>query len=294
MELQGHILIPEFYSSALISPHVYKWCKTSTVVSLIQNKLLFYGKNYTSYLHRQPIFSKQELKLKLTTKISKTEKLLQFKLFQEKWTHNTYYKSDLCGGLQLVPSLTSLTQSLGNLLSLRHDLRSHMGKLTLKYLQFMCCSWKIKPGLFASVTLPRTPLFQSQFTHLSGMCFCVLKKQLLCHPRFRCCLWILPPSPQGVLLAIIPSWSKLTWVLKCCSVHHYEKPVSVSYSHLNHAAPKQGNSCSKRRQPLEHRGACWNSGSSQPEAKSWGMCWEQPHHDTSSSCRPLGSHCSLA
>lgn len=142
MELQGHILIPEFYSSALISPHVYKWCKTSTVVSLIQNKLLFYGKNYTSYLHRQPIFSKQELKLKLTTKISKTEKLLQFKLFQEKWTHNTYYKSDLCGGLQLVPSWTSLTQLLGNLLSLSHDLRSHMGKLTLKYLQFMCCSWK--------------------------------------------------------------------------------------------------------------------------------------------------------
>lgn len=44
MELQGHILIPEFYSSALISPHVYKWCKTSTVVFLIQNKLLFYGK----------------------------------------------------------------------------------------------------------------------------------------------------------------------------------------------------------------------------------------------------------
>lgn len=64
-----------------------------------------------------PSFSKQELKLKLTTKISKTEKLLQFKLFQEKWTHNTFYKSDLCGGLQLVPSLTSLTQLLGNLLS---------------------------------------------------------------------------------------------------------------------------------------------------------------------------------
>lgn len=32
MELQGHILIPEFYRSALVLPHVYKWCKTSTVV----------------------------------------------------------------------------------------------------------------------------------------------------------------------------------------------------------------------------------------------------------------------
>lgn len=63
-----------------------------------------------------PPFSKQELKLKLTTKISKTE-TASIKLFQEKWTHNTYYKSDLCGGLQLVPSLTSLTQLLGNLLS---------------------------------------------------------------------------------------------------------------------------------------------------------------------------------
>lgn len=41
MELQGHVLIPEFY---IISPHVYKWCKTSTVVFLIQNKHLFYGK----------------------------------------------------------------------------------------------------------------------------------------------------------------------------------------------------------------------------------------------------------
>lgn len=59
MELQGHILIPEFYISALISPHVYKWCKTSTVVFLIQNKFCFMEKNYTSYLHRQPIFSKQ-------------------------------------------------------------------------------------------------------------------------------------------------------------------------------------------------------------------------------------------
>lgn len=89
MELQGHILIPEFYSSALISPRVYKWCKTSTVVFLIQNKLLFYGKNYTSYLHRQPIFFQTIAKIKINYKISKTEKLLQFKLFQEKWTHNT-------------------------------------------------------------------------------------------------------------------------------------------------------------------------------------------------------------
>lgn len=68
MELQGHILIPEFYSSALISPHVYKWCKTSTVVFLIQNKLLFYGKNYTSYLHRQPIFFQTRAKMKTNYK----------------------------------------------------------------------------------------------------------------------------------------------------------------------------------------------------------------------------------
>lgn len=68
MELQGHILIPEFYSSALISPHVYKWCKTSTVVFLIQNKLLFYGKNYTSYLHRQPIFFQTIAKIKINYK----------------------------------------------------------------------------------------------------------------------------------------------------------------------------------------------------------------------------------
>lgn len=87
-----------------------------------------------------PSFFKQELKLKLTTKISKTEKLLQLKLFQEKWTHNTYYKSDLCGGLQLVPSFNISDTVAGILLSLCHDLRSHMGKLTLKYLQFMCCS----------------------------------------------------------------------------------------------------------------------------------------------------------
>lgn len=86
------------------------------------------------------------------------------------------------------------------------------------------------------------------------LCF---KNSFCTTPRFRCCLWIPPPTPQGVLLAIIPSWSKLTWVLKCCSVHHYEKAVSVSYSHLNHAisVPKQGNGCSERRQPLEHHGA---------------------------------------
>lgn len=229
-----------------------------------------------------PSFSKQELKLKLTTKISKTEKLLQFKLFQEKWTHNTYYKSDLCGGLQLVPSLTSLTQSLGNLLSLSHDLRSHMGKLTLKYLQFMCCSWKENLDCLPDC-LPWTPLFLSQLTHLCGMCFCVLKKQLLSHPRFRCSLWILPPSPQGVLLV------QTGFGVKCCSVPRYEKPVSVSYSHLNHAisAPQQRQGCSKRRQPFEQ---CWDLGSSQPEAKAEGCA----HHDTSSSCRALGSHCSMA
>lgn len=167
------------------------------------------------------------------------------------------------------------------------------GQTNIKIFTVHVLLLKIKPGLFASVTLPWAPLFLSQFTHLCGMCFCVLKKQLLYHPRFRCCLWIPSPSPQGVLLAIILSWSKLTLVLKCCSVHHYEKPVSVSYSHLKHAAPKQGKSCSKRRQPLGHHGACWNSGSAQAEAKSWGMCWVQPHCDTSSSCRPLGSLCSL-
>lgn len=128
------------------------------------------------------------------------------------------------------------------------------GQTNIKIFTVHVLLLKIKPGLFASVTLPRTPLFLSQFTHLCGMCFCVLKKQLLYHPRFRCCLWIPSPSPQGVLLAIILSWSKLPLVLKCCSVHHYEKPVSVSYSHLKHTAPKQGKSCSKRRQPLGHVG----------------------------------------
>lgn len=34
-------------------------------------------------------------KIKINYKISKTGKLLQFKLFQEKWTHNTLRKSDL-------------------------------------------------------------------------------------------------------------------------------------------------------------------------------------------------------
>lgn len=56
MELQGHILIPEFYSSALISPHVYKWCKTSTVVFLIQNKHLFYGKTILHIYTDSPSF----------------------------------------------------------------------------------------------------------------------------------------------------------------------------------------------------------------------------------------------
>lgn len=44
---------------------------------------------------------------------------------------------------------------------------------------------KIKLGLFASVTLLWTHLFLSQFTHLCGMCFCVLKKQLLYHPQVQ-------------------------------------------------------------------------------------------------------------
>lgn len=56
IELQGHILIPEFYSSALISPHVYKWCKTSTVVFLIQNKHLFYGKTILHIYTDSPSF----------------------------------------------------------------------------------------------------------------------------------------------------------------------------------------------------------------------------------------------
>lgn len=84
MELQGHVLIPEFY---ILSPHVYKWCKTSTVVFLIQNKHLFYGKNYTLYLHRQPIFSKQQPKLKLTLKSPPQE--AAFKLFQENGPKHT-------------------------------------------------------------------------------------------------------------------------------------------------------------------------------------------------------------
>lgn len=184
-----------------------------------------------------PSFSKQELKLKLTTKISKTEKLLQFKLFQEKWTHNTYYKSDLCGGLQLVPSLTSDTVAGKSPLAQSWSQITY-GQTNIKIFTVHVLLLERKPGLFASVTLPWTPLFLSQLTHLCGMCFCVLKKQLLSHPRFRCSLWILPPSPQGVLLV------QTDFGVKCCSVPHYEKPVSVSYSHLNHAisAPPRGGS----------------------------------------------------
>lgn len=40
MKLQSPVLIPEFYSSALILSHIYKWRKTSTLGSLIQNKLV--------------------------------------------------------------------------------------------------------------------------------------------------------------------------------------------------------------------------------------------------------------
>lgn len=78
---------------------------------------------------------------------------------------------------------------------------------------------------------------------------------LLC---FKKAAFVPPPgsdAPCGFCLQVLKvfSWSKLTLVLKCCSVHHYEKPLSVSYSHLNHviSAPQQGQGCSERRQPLE-------------------------------------------
>lgn len=126
------------------------------------------------------------------------------------------------------------------------------------------------------------------------LCF---KNNFCINPGFRCCLWIPPPSPQGVLLAIIPSWSKLTLVLKCCSVHHYEKPESVFIptSTMQFQLPNGGIAVPRGGSPWNTMERGWNSGSSQPEANSSGMCWVQPHRDTSSSCRPLGRYfCSLA
>lgn len=83
---------------------------------------------------------------------------------------------------------------------------------------------KIKPGLFASVTLPWTHLFLSQFTHLCGMCFCFLKKQLLYHPQLqvllvdsskpsRCSLGnnpILVQTDFGAKMLLSP-WPWQTW-----------------------------------------------------------------------------------
>lgn len=45
---------------------------------------LYFISTQTAHLFFQTI-----AKIKINYKISKTEKLLQFKLFQEKWTHNT-------------------------------------------------------------------------------------------------------------------------------------------------------------------------------------------------------------
>lgn len=78
MELQGHILIPEFYSSALISPHVYKWCKTSTVVfSQYKINFCFMEKLYFISTQTAHLFLQTIAKIKINYKISKVGKLCQ-------------------------------------------------------------------------------------------------------------------------------------------------------------------------------------------------------------------------
>lgn len=94
------------------------------------------------------------------------------------------------------------------------------GQTNIKIFTVHVLLLKIKPGLFASVTLPWTHLFLSQFTHLCGMCFCFIKKQLLCHPQVQVLLVdsaskpsrcspgnnpILVPTAFGVKMLLSPS-----------------------------------------------------------------------------------------
>lgn len=98
-------------------------------------------KNYTSYLHRQPIFFQTIAKIKTTYKKSPKQRNCFSLNYSRRNGPITRITSDLCGGLQLVLTFLTGQLSLGNLLLLPHDLRSHVGKLTLKYLQFTRCSW---------------------------------------------------------------------------------------------------------------------------------------------------------
>lgn len=127
---------------------------------------------------------------------------------------------------------------------------------------------KIKPGLFASVTLPWTHLFLSQFTHLCGMCFCFLKKQLLYHPQLqallvdsskpsRCSLGNNPTLVQTDFGAktLFSPWPWKSW--ECFLL----PPQPRRFSSPTGTAPgTQGT---------------WNLGSSQPAANSSGMCQVQ-------------------
>lgn len=105
-----------------------------------------------------------------------------------------------------------------------------------------------------------------------------------------------PPQVQVLLVdsaskpsrcsAITLPWSKLPLLLKCCSVHLCEKPVSVSYSQ---PAPKEGSSCSKRRQPwntMEHAGI-----QDLPNLRAVPGAAPPWHKQL---LQTLGSHCSLA
>lgn len=81
--LEGHILISEICNSTLISLHIYKWCKRNTVVFVIQNNHLSYGKTIL-HIHIVYFPNNSQNENELQNHQKKQGKLLQFKLFPRK------------------------------------------------------------------------------------------------------------------------------------------------------------------------------------------------------------------